>query len=49
MIKRTLYFGNPAYLSLAHSQMVLRLPEVEANDTVCDIWGTERSVYESVG
>lgn len=36
MIKRTLYFGNPAYLSLAHSQMVLRLPEVEANGTVCE-------------
>lgn len=34
MIKRTLYFGNPAYLSLRRSQLVLRLPEVEANDTV---------------
>lgn len=29
MIKRTLYFGNPAYLSLANAQLVLRLPEVE--------------------
>lgn len=29
MIKRTLYFGNPSYLSLSNSQMVLRLPEVE--------------------
>lgn len=26
MIKRTLYFGNPAYLSLRNSQMVLRNP-----------------------
>lgn len=34
MIKRTLYFGNPAYLSLRNRQMVLRLPEVEKNDTL---------------
>src|SRR3972149_80822 len=32
MIKRTLYFGNPSYLSLTNSQLVLRLPEVEKND-----------------
>ena len=32
MIKRTLYFGNPAYLSLRNAQLVLRLPEVEKND-----------------
>lgn len=31
MIKRTLYFGNPAYLSLANSQLLVRLPEVEKN------------------
>lgn len=31
MIKRTLYFGNPAYLSLRNGQMLLRLPEVEKN------------------
>lgn len=36
MIKRTLYFGNPAYLSLKNAQLVLRLPEVEKNDTVPD-------------
>ncbi|MFI3269182.1 MAG: type II CRISPR-associated endonuclease Cas1 [Rikenellaceae bacterium] len=34
MIKRTLYFGNPAYLSLRQSQLLLRLPEVEVNDTL---------------
>ena len=27
MIKRTLYFGNPAYLSLSNSQLVVQLPE----------------------
>ncbi len=31
MIKKTLYFGNPAYLSLRMGQMVIKLPEVEKN------------------
>lgn len=29
MIKKTLYFGNPTYLSLRNGQLVIRLPEVE--------------------
>ena len=36
MIKKTLYFGNPAYLSLKNSQLVIRLPEVEKNDSLPD-------------
>ena len=32
MIKKTLYFGNPAYLSLQNGQLVIKLPEVEKND-----------------
>ncbi len=31
MIKKTLYFGNPAYLSLRQEQMVIKLPEVESD------------------
>ena len=31
MIKKTLYFGNPAYLSLSNRQLVIKLPEVEKN------------------
>lgn len=31
MIKKTIYFGNPAYLSLQNSQMVIKLPEVESS------------------
>ena len=27
MIKRTLYFGNPAYLSLSNSQLAIRKPD----------------------
>lgn len=38
MIKKTLYFGNPAYLSLRNGQMVFRLPQVEKNDTVSDVF-----------
>jgi len=34
MIKRTLYFGNPAYLSRKNDQLVVRLPEVEKNETL---------------
>lgn len=32
MIKRTLCFTNPAYLSLANGQMVVKMPEVESAD-----------------
>lgn len=32
MIKRTLCFSNPAYLSLKNGQMVIKLPQVENND-----------------
>ncbi|HMP98862.1 MAG TPA: CRISPR-associated endonuclease Cas1, partial [Cyclobacteriaceae bacterium] len=36
MIKRTLYFGNPAYLSTRDEQLIVRLPEVEHNKTLPD-------------
>jgi len=32
MIKRTLYFGNPAYLSSRKEQLVIQLPEVVKNE-----------------
>ena len=34
MIKKTIYFGNPAYLSLRNNQLVIKLPEVERNDSL---------------
>ena len=34
MIKKTLYFSNPSYLSLKDNQLVIRLPEIENNDTL---------------
>lgn len=36
MIKRTLYFGNPAYLSVRLAQLEIRLPEVEKNSTLSE-------------
>ena len=32
MIKKTLYFGNPAYLSLREEQLVIKIPEVETSE-----------------
>ena len=32
MIKKTLYFGNPAYLSLRFGQLIIKLPEVEKSN-----------------
>lgn len=34
MIKKTLCFSNPIYLSLRNAQLVLHLPEMESNDTL---------------
>ncbi len=31
MLKQTLNFGNPAYLHLENSQLVIRLPDIEKN------------------
>lgn len=34
MIKKTLYFGNPVYLSLKNAQLVIKLPEIMKNDSL---------------
>ena len=36
MIKRTVYFGNPAYLNLCDDQLIVRLPEVEKNESLTE-------------
>ncbi len=41
MIKRTLYFGNPAYLSTKLDQLIVRLPQVEKNETLPDVFKKE--------
>lgn len=34
MIKKTLYFGNPAYLSLRNAQLVIKIPEIESDKDI---------------
>jgi len=41
MIKRTLYFGNPAYLSLRKEQLLIQLPEVVQNETLPETFKDE--------
>jgi CRISPR-associated protein Cas1 len=41
MIKKTLYIENSAYLSMKNKQLVIKLPEVEKNDTLPDSFKTE--------
>lgn len=52
MIKKTLYFGNPAYLSLRDAQLVIKLPEIEQNDTLSETFkkASERTIpIEDIG
>jgi len=46
MIKRTLYFGNPAYLSKRNSQLVIHLPEANGLD---DLTGHNTVPIEDIG
>lgn len=46
MIKRTLYFGNPAYLSLRQAQLVVNLPDAQGMD---DATGKNTIPVEDIG
>lgn len=46
MIKRTLYFGNPAYLSLRNAQLVIHLPDAHGMD---DRTGNNTVPVEDIG
>lgn len=48
MIKKTLYFGNPAYLSLKNGQMVVKLPEVVGNDTLPESFKVKNEVTKPI-
>lgn len=41
MIKKTLYFGSPSYLSLRNNQLVIKLPEVAKNETLPETFKAE--------
>lgn len=51
MIKKTLYFGNPAYLSLQNKQLIIKLPEVEKSELpdVLKEEGRHRVPIEDIG
>lgn len=52
MIKRTLYFGNPSYLNVRLAQLEIRLPEVEKNDSLPELFkasAVKRIPIEDIG
>ena len=48
MIKKTLYFGNPAYLSLRNNQLVIRLPEIEQSDALPDRFKKQTEITKPI-
>lgn len=48
MIKKTLYFGNPAYLSLRSKQMVIKMPAVEKADNVVQMIRDESVITKPI-
>jgi CRISPR-associated protein Cas1 len=36
MIKKTLYFGTPAYLSMKHKQLTIKSPEIDKNNSLTE-------------
>ncbi|WP_044266162.1 type II CRISPR-associated endonuclease Cas1 [Bacteroides timonensis] len=48
MIKKTLYFGNPAYLSLKNEQLVIKLPEVTNSDSVPEHFKKQAEVTKPI-
>lgn len=48
MIKKTLYFGNPAYLSLQNKQLVIKLPEVERNASLPECFKSQSVITRPI-
>ena len=48
MIKKTLYFSNPAYLSLRNAQMVIKLPEVEKSKALPEQFKKDNEITKPV-
>ena len=48
MIKRSLYFGNPAYLSLKLRQLVIKKPEAKGDMPDFDDVGSYREVVKTI-
>lgn len=48
MIKKTLYFGSPVYLSLRNAQLVIKLPEVVKNETLPEAFKQQAEVTKPI-
>ena len=48
MIKKALYFGNPAYLSLRNAQLVIKLPGVEKAESLPDMMKAQAEVTKPI-
>ena len=48
MIKKTLYFGNPAYLSLQNGQLIIKLPEVEGNPSLPESFKEQSTISKPI-
>ncbi|WP_455665281.1 type II CRISPR-associated endonuclease Cas1 [Phocaeicola sp.] len=48
MIKKTLYFGNTAYLSLRNDQLVIKLPEVEKSTSLPDTFKEQSEITKPI-
>lgn len=48
MIKKTLYFGNPVYLSLRNTQLVIKLPEVVKTGSLPDSFKEQSEVTKPI-
>lgn len=48
MIKKTLYLGNPAYLSLRNQQLVIKLPEVEKNPSFSEDYKKQTEITKPI-
>ena len=48
MIKKTLYFGNPAYLSLRNAQLVITLPGGEKAESLPDMMKAQAEVTKPI-
>ncbi len=48
MIKKTLYFGNPVYLSLRNGQLVIKLPEVEKCESFSETFKKQSEITKPI-
>lgn len=48
MIKKTLYFGNPVYLSLRNAQLVIKLPDIVKSESLPDGFKQQSEITKSI-